>query len=173
MWIVCWEVRLSLWMTWVLFLGWSPMLDAFISISARLRASIASKADVTIYEVEEFLNLRQNISQEANQKLLHPKIPYSDQEVKHIDEMQSISRELNHIRVSPPAIPVKQKRTPAKRKQSEDSEKLDKLIIKMTKKRSTTKDIVSAAKKKFPFQDINDSVIRSRKSRLRKSDKLV
>ena len=149
------------------------MLDAFISISARLRDSIASKADVTMYELEEFLNLRQNISREANKKLLKPKIQYSDQEKKYITEVQYIARELNPIRVPPPVIPVKQKRTPAKRMQSEDSEKLDKLIIKMTKKRSTTKDIVSAAKKKFPFQDINDSVIRSRKSRLRKSDKLV
>lgn len=149
-------------------------MDPFTGISARLRASIASKAGVTLSEVEQFLNLRQNINRDIDNKLQHPKTPYSPAEEKFILENQSIAKDLNPIQMMPvPVNPTRQKRTPAKRKQSEASENLDKLIIKMAKKRSTTKDIVIAAKKKFPNLDIDDCVIRSRKSRLRKSGKLI
>jgi len=150
-------------------------MDPFVVRYAELRATIASKAGVTTSEADVFLNLgRPPISLEADHKLQHPKTPYSSEERRFIVASQSIASNLNRLQMSPNSvIPIKQKKNIAKRKQSGDSEKLDKLIIKMTKKKSSTKDIVSAAKKKFPSQDIDDCVIRTRKSRLRKSDKLI
>lgn len=150
-------------------------MDPFVVRYAEVRASIASKAGVTTSEADVFLNLgRPPISLESDHKLQRPETPYSSEERRFIVASQSIASNLNRLQMSPDSvIPVKQKKNIAKRKQSGDSEKLDKLIIKMTKKKSSTKDIVSAAKKKFPSQDIDDCVIRTRKSRLRKLDKLV
>lgn len=140
---------------------------------SRLRTSIASKAGVTKHVADVFLTLGQPpISMKDKHKLQNPKTPYSPEEQRFIVATHSFASTLLQVSLAP-VIPVKQKKAPAKRKQSGDSEKLDKLIIKMTKEKSTTKDIVSAAQKKFPSQDIDDCVIRSRKSRLRKLDKLI
>ena len=112
-------------------------MDPFVIRYAELRASIASKAGVTTGEADVFLNLgRPPISLEADHKLQHPKTPYSSEERRFIVDTQSIASNLNRHQVSlAPVIPVKQKKAPVKRKQSGDSEKLDKLIIKMTKKK--------------------------------------
>lgn len=139
----------------------------------RLRNSIAHKARVTTNEADAYLNL-QPLSEEADRSFQNHSASFTTEERRFINDIHIFSSNQNTLKESrDPIIPAEQKKTPAKRKQSEESEKLDKLIIKMTKKKSTTKDIVSAAQKKFPKSEINDGVIRSRKYRLRKSDKLI
>ena len=106
-------------------------MDPFVVRYAELRATIASKAGVTTSEADVFLNLgRPPISLEADHKLQHPKTPYSSEERRFIVASQSIASNLNRLQMSPNyVIPIKQKKNIAKRKQSGDSEKLDKLII--------------------------------------------
>ena len=110
------------------------------------------------------------LSPEAQKRLSDTQLDPKEQVI--LKTLQAIKASLESAARPRPYGPLP--KIPAKRKPDKDSTALNKLIIKLTKKNLSIKDIETAAKKAFPklVEDITSAAIRSRKSRLRKKGEL-
>jgi hypothetical protein len=111
------------------------------------------------------------LSPEVQKKIKADSLDPNDQIIlKELRELRAIVDSEDRTRPSDPPLGP-QKKTPTKRKINKDSAALNAFIIKHATK--PLKVIVPLAQKRFPKLEINNDVIRTRKYRLRNSDKLI
>lgn len=112
-----------------------------------------------------------DLSPEVQKKIKADSLDPNDQIIlKELRELRAIVDSEDRTHPSDPPLGP-QKKTPTKREKNKVSAALNAFIARHATK--PIKDIVPLARQKFPGSIINSAVIRSRKSRLRKLDKLV
>jgi len=138
----------------------------------RTISNISGAVKVSLEEAQLILSGElSKLSPEAQKRLSDTQL--DPKELVILKELRVIRASLesaDRTRPYPPPLGP-QKKTPAKREINKDSAALNAFIIKHATK--PLKDIVPLAKKRFPKLEINNDVIRTRKYRLRKLDKLI
>ena len=141
-------------------------------ISIKTINDISKKYEVSLEDAYLIYSGKSSsLSPEVQKKIKADSLDPNDQIIlKELRELRAIVDSEDRTRPSDTPLGP-QKKTPTKRKINKDSAALNAFII--THATKPLKDIVPLAQKRFPKLEINDCVIRTRKSRLRKIDKLV